>query len=92
MIRLLALLAFLPLDASAAACTDRDTLVKGLSMKYGEHPEATGITPQGGVIEVFRTESGSSWTITLVNPQGIACIVATGTSWINRGKKPGVEL
>ena len=62
-------------------CTERTDVVKHLDRKYAEAPVAIGLTNNGGVIEVFSTKTGGSWTILLTMPNGTACVVAAGQSW-----------
>lgn len=92
MIRLLALLALLPATASAVTCADRDTLVRKLGDTHKEYPAATGVGTTGGLLEIIASKDGVTWTALWTNPQGIACVMATGTYWTNGGKKPGAEL
>lgn len=62
-----------------APCMPRDDLAAQLASKYGESVIAVGIT-SGALMEVWAAESGT-WTMTLSNASGLACIVAAGDSF-----------
>lgn len=72
-------------------CTDRDTLIKGLANKYSEAPVSIGLASNGGVIEVLKNKSGSSWTILISMPNGMTCLVAAGENWRQVTPKPKGE-
>ena len=59
----------------------RTEVVQQLSDRYSEEPVALGLASNGGVIEVFSTRDGSTWTIVLTMPNGISAVVAVGESW-----------
>lgn len=97
MIRLLALFLFFPLISASAAlpsvsCAERDTVVKNLWNGYKERSVATGITSGGSIIELFQSNLGVTWTLLIVNTDGMACVLSSGDSWIKEGKKLGVPL
>ena len=52
-----------------------------LEGRYQEQPVAVGITSGGGLLEVLSSPSGSSWTIIITSPRGMACVVSTGHGW-----------
>ncbi len=63
------------------SCTDRATALSHLESKYQEAPVAIGLARNGGVIEVLANESGGTWSIILMMPDGTACMVAAGEHW-----------
>lgn len=81
-------LASLPLLAVPAqaqpACGIYNEVVKDISgPKYGERRVAQGQTKLGAeggkiVVEVFAAPRGKTFTILLVRPDGLACIIAAG--------------
>ena len=84
----LALLLFAS-SAVAQQCGPRDDLAKQLEQKYGERPIASGVSGRGALVEVFMSADGSSWSIVLTRPNGMACLVDEGEGWRWRGpKKP----
>ena len=82
------LLSAITLDAVPAraqsATLPRADVVEQLDARYAEAQAAVGVTQQGGVIEVFTTSDGSTWTLVLTKPDGTSRVVATGKTWIRR--------
>jgi hypothetical protein len=71
----------------AVQCAPYTALVAELSRSWGEIPTARGLDQSGAVIELLSAADGTSWTIVLVDPQGIACIATHGRGW--RATVPG---
>jgi hypothetical protein len=69
--------------AAQDGCTDRTDIVKHLAQKFSETPTATGLSVNGGVIEILMSEGGRSWTIIITMPNGSTCLVAAGKHWEN---------
>ena len=63
------------------ACGPHVEAVKQLAEKFHESSKSQAITSAGTLLEVFRTEDGSTWTIVVTTPQGVACVVAAGKDW-----------
>lgn len=59
----------------------RAEVVQQLDGRYSEKPVALGLASNGGIIEVFTTRDGSTWTIVLTMPNGMSAVVAVGESW-----------
>lgn len=77
------------LVSSAAAaqqphCNDRSQVLELLAEKYKEAPVASGVTNNGGLVEVLTDAKGGTWTIIVTTPQGVSCLVAAGEGWRNR--------
>ena len=70
--------------AHAANCAKRDTVVERLQSHYFESFAGGGIqatrTTQS-VVEVWASEKTGTFTVILTTPEGLSCIVATGTDW-----------
>ena len=69
---------------SAAAqpqCNDRKEVLNLLAQKYKESPVASGVTNNGGLVEVLTDAKGGTWTIIVTTPQGVSCLVAAGEGW-----------
>ena len=73
-----------PLAHAQSIELPRAHVVEQLGARYAEAQAAVGVTADGGVIEVFTTDSGSTWTLVLTRPDGTSRIIAAGESWINR--------
>jgi hypothetical protein len=37
-----------------------------------------------GLIEVWTTSTGNTWTILMTRADGISCVMATGTNWYSQ--------
>jgi len=70
-----------PVQAAEQACAPRASALNHLAKKYNEQPVAMGLANNGGVLEIISTAEGSTWTIILTMPNGVACMIATGESW-----------
>jgi hypothetical protein len=73
--------------AHAANCAMRDTVVDRLEKKYSEQFTAGGLQTSRAtqtVVEVWSSPETGTFTVMLTNPQGISCIVATGTDWFQQ--------
>jgi len=70
--------------AHAASCADRDTVVKRLKSQYDEAFSAGGlqtIRDKQTLVEVWSSQKTGTFTVMLTTPDGLACVVATGTDW-----------
>ncbi len=66
---------------SAAAGLPRAALVELLGDGYAEVPVAFGLAKNGGLIEVFASADGATWTMVLSMPNGLSYVVTTGEAW-----------
>ncbi len=64
-------------------CTTRAEVTKQLDSGYSEAPVAIGLSRNGGVVEVFSTSDGSTWTMIITMPDGTSCMMAAGEAWEN---------
>ena len=79
---------FVPGPAAAQSrCADRETVVGYLAGDHHERPIAGGVTLQGGLVELFATTDGATWTIVVTMPRGPSCIVSAGEGWRWHGPK-----
>jgi hypothetical protein len=75
---------FLAAPAMASSCADRDTVVERLQTYYDESFTAAGIQEQEDsqtLVEVWASEETGTFTVMLTRPDGVTCVVATGTDW-----------
>ena len=91
------------LTCSAASaqvpCGSYDQIVKSISAaKYGERRIATGETSIGGEgqnvgVEIYAAPLGKTFTVLLVRPDGLACIISAGSNLRTFPlPEPGTEL
>ena len=84
MIRLtlaLLLFAFPAFAQQRQLCAPRAALVEKLAQEFGEAPTAGGIDGAGNLMEILTGPKGS-WTLLIVRPDRIACIVGSGEGWL----------
>ncbi len=80
---LLAGAAFMAHPAAAQqAGRPRAEVVKVLGDRYAEESVGLGIAQNGGVIELFISKDGATWTIVLTMPNGLSQVIAAGESWM----------
>lgn len=77
-------LGFAAIPAHAASCANRDTVVERLESQYDEVFSAGGlqtIRNKQTLVEVWSSQETGTFTVMLTTPDGLACVVATGTDW-----------
>ena len=68
--------------AAQQAGRPRAEVVKVLGDRYAEESVGLGIAQNGGVIELFTSKDGATWTIVLTMPNGLSRVIAIGESWM----------
>ena len=74
------LLAATPAIANASVCAPLEDLDRILRDEHRETPAATGAMPAGRIL-VYTARDGSTWTVLVVSPSGVACVAADGRAW-----------
>ncbi|MBT3551107.1 MAG: hypothetical protein HOO19_13690 [Rhodospirillaceae bacterium] len=64
-----------------SAGMDRAVVVRQLLEKHSEKPVGMGIATNGGVIELFASTDGSTWTLIMTMPNGKSVMVGAGQDW-----------
>ncbi len=73
---------FAPVLAQAQmVCGDRAIMAHLLAEKYGETRQGSGLAGPGALFEVWTSSATGTWTILKATPNGLACVVASGTGW-----------
>ncbi|MBL6927819.1 MAG: hypothetical protein ISR44_01495 [Rhodospirillales bacterium] len=67
--------------SAQVACAKHADLVEQLGTKHAEAPIGIGLASNGGIVQVFSSEDGVTWTIVMTMPNGISCLMAAGESW-----------
>ena len=65
-----------------AACFPRETVVERLGSRFNETLNYQGIAGNGVLIEFFVSPNGETWTMTVVNDDGSACLLLSGTDYL----------
>lgn len=70
--------------AYASNCADRETVVERLQAYYDESYAGGGlqmVQDDQTLVEVWASEDTGTFTVMLTTPDGLTCVVATGTDW-----------
>ena len=70
-----------PPALAQTACGQYERLREALTEAYGETVAGRGLQSATRLIEVWRSPETGSWTVLMVLPSGMTCIVASGTDW-----------
>ena len=70
-----------PVAVQQPACSERSDVLDHLNNQYSEAPVAMRLANSGGVVEIFSSKPGKSWTIILTMPNGMSCMIAAGENW-----------
>lgn len=62
-------------------CGPRADVVERLADGYGEVAQSVAIAGSGRMAEVYANLDTGTWTWTVTTPQGLMCLVASGTSY-----------
>ena len=67
--------------ADPAPCAARTDVVAKLASKYHEQPSSMALTNDGRLLEVLKSDDGTSWSILITTPKGVSCLIAAGENW-----------
>lgn len=84
--RVIALTCF-PAAAGPGFCAERDQIAERLASAYSEQLLGAGMQSETSMFEVWASPEGT-WTILLTRPDGVACVMATGTNWVAAASRP----
>lgn len=68
-----------PVEAQNRNCGSRTMILSQLEEKYREAPIAQGLAPGGHLVEMFGAGPGGTWTVTITAPNGMMCLLTSGT-------------
>ena len=60
-------------------CGPKDALLAAFKAQFEEVPVAAGLTGER-VVQVIASPAGT-WSLFAISPNGVACLVLTGTEW-----------
>jgi hypothetical protein len=67
--------------SAQTAGIDRALVVKQLLEKHAEKPVGMGIAANGGVVELFTSPDGGTWTLIMTMPNGKSVMLGAGQDW-----------
>ena len=65
----------------SGACAMRSHVIERLAGTYGETRQSIGLGANNQVVEVFASLETGTWTITVTNPNGLTCLIASGQAY-----------
>lgn len=74
----LVLAAASPAHAQQGQCGTREAVEQVLAGKYGETRQSWGVAANNMLMITWANPGTGSWTITVLSPQGMMCLVASG--------------
>lgn len=80
-------------NAQGAACMPTVDAHTVLRDQYGETVQGAGLANSGMLVEVWANVETETWTVLLTRPDGITCVMASGTGYTpGLGEAPGDDL
>ncbi|SLN23109.1 hypothetical protein [Roseisalinus antarcticus] len=68
-------------SAQSRNCAEHSQVVERLADRWGESRQSMGLAANNSVIEVFASLETGTWTITVTEPGGPTCLVASGQAY-----------
>ena len=66
---------------SSGNCAMRSHVIERLAAAFGETRQSIGLGANNQVVEVFASLETGTWTITVTNPNGLTCLIASGQAY-----------
>jgi hypothetical protein len=63
------------------ACAPYAFIVENLANLYGERVQTTALTSEGVVISFYANDKTGTWSLTITQPNGIACLALSGSAY-----------
>lgn len=68
----------LPAQAQSQNCAEHAAVTALLADRYGESRQSIGLGANNTVVEIYASLDTGTWTITVTQPGGPTCLVASG--------------
>lgn len=68
--------------AATPQCAKLAEVLAGLATNYKEATIWSGVLPNGQMLSITATADRSTWTALAVQPDGMACLLSSGPSWV----------
>jgi glucose/arabinose dehydrogenase len=65
--------------AHAGQCSEKQALNEELNRRFGESEFATALS-ETNAVKFYRNPTSQTWSVVVVMPNGVACLVAAGES------------
>ncbi len=70
-----------PVVAHNLQCADYEMMTETLREQYGDTVAGRGVTNAGEMLELLLGREAGSWSLIVVNPGGLTCLIAGGNGW-----------
>lgn len=67
--------------ALAQTCAPTEAVEAELAKQFQERKTAAGEMRNGGVLVIYATKDGATWTAIREMPGGVSCILTSGEGW-----------
>ena len=65
-------------QAQSAQCTDHEAMQRMLAENWGESRQSIALDAADSMVELFVSAETGTWTLTVTQPGGPTCMVASG--------------
>jgi hypothetical protein len=65
-------------QAQGAQCSDHGTMIRHLAENWGESRQSIALDAGNSMVELFASADTGTWTLTVTEPGGPTCMVASG--------------
>lgn len=62
-------------------CNHWRAIAEHLDQKFNERPVAAGLQTNGHLVQLFVAEDTGTWSMVIVRPSGVGCLVSAGEGW-----------
>lgn len=62
-------------------CTHWRAIAEQLDEKYDEQPVGAGVQTNGNLMQLFVAEDTGTWSMVVIRPSGLGCLVSAGEGW-----------
>ena len=64
--------------AQSAQCSDHDQIERMLAQNWGESRQSVALDAADSMVELFASAETGTWTLTVTQPGGPTCMIASG--------------
>ena len=68
-------------QAQSVQCSDHEAMTRMLAQNWGESRQSIALDAADSMVELFASPETGTWTLTLTEPGGPTCMIASGHSF-----------
>ena len=68
-------------QAEGAQCSDHEAMARMLAENWGESRQSIALDAADSMVELYASADTGTWTLTVTQPGGQTCMVASGHSF-----------